>query len=75
MIFPLDTMVGILNGSQRMMERSIPGFESIDHVRYTMLRSMTGTADLGSQTAGFIWEKAGHISKMQSKKWANVVTP
>ena len=59
---------------QRAMERSIIGAKRTDRIRNTTLRSITQVTDVGVKTAKLKWECAGYVSRMQTERWAKIVT-
>ncbi|KAJ4450188.1 hypothetical protein ANN_01595 [Periplaneta americana] len=59
---------------QRKMERKILGLSLRDKISNTRLKQMTNTRDMAYQGERLKWKWGGHVSRLQSCRWAHIST-
>lgn len=59
---------------QRGMERSMLGIRKIQKINHTKIRSKTKTIDALSHSLKLKWKWAGHITRLEDRRWSNMVT-
>jgi hypothetical protein len=59
---------------QRSMERSITNIKKTQKIRHSIIRNKTNVIDAVTYAMKLKWKWAGHVARMQDKRWTKNVT-